>query len=121
MHTIQTPDNRTAALLRAPIPTESWQLTTPQPMLRVVGMSPFRPTRREFLIGCAGLLLLTGCGSNGGDGSDASGQTRTVEHSAGTTKVPAEPGRIVALGGIYAANLISLSLTPAAAGDDVDV
>lgn len=91
MHTIQTPDNRAAALLRAPIPTESWQLTTPQPMLRVAGMSPFRPTRREFLIGCAGLLLLllTGCGSNGGDGSDASGQTRTVEHSAGTTKVPA--------------------------------
>lgn len=121
MHTTQTPDNRTAALLRAPVPTESWRLTNPQPMLRVVGMSPFRPTRREFLIGCAGLLLLTGCGSNGGDGSDASGQTRTVEHSAGTTKVPAEPGRIVALGGIYAANLISLSLTPAAAGDDVDV
>jgi iron complex transport system substrate-binding protein len=53
-------------------------------------------TRREFLIGAAGLLLLpAGCGS--GEGSGPSGETRTVEHNLGTTEVPAELRRVVAL------------------------
>lgn len=41
-------------------------------------------TRGAFLIGAAGLLLIpAGCGSNGGNGGDASGETRTVEHALG--------------------------------------
>ncbi len=42
-------------------------------------------TRREFLIGSAGLLLLpAGCGGDGGNGGEAtSGETRTIEHAFG--------------------------------------
>lgn len=73
------------------------------------------------MVGAAGLLLLpTSCGNGTEGNGDASGETRTVEHSSGTTELPAEPDRVVTLGGIYTANLISLGLTPAAAGDDID-
>lgn len=46
-------------------------------------------TRREFLLGAAGLLLLApyGCGSSVGSGGEGgsgpSGETRVVEHAAG--------------------------------------
>jgi iron complex transport system substrate-binding protein len=57
-------------------------------------------TRREFLIGSAGLLLLpAGCGG-GENGDEASGETRTVEHEFGTVELPVKPQRVVA---IYAA------------------
>jgi len=58
-------------------------------------------TRREFLIGSAGLLLLpAGCAGSGEEG-DASGpgETRTVRHPLGETKVPARPRRIAAMDG----------------------
>lgn len=87
-------------------------------------VSAARPTRRRFLLGAGSLLVLApyGCGTESGqDGQTNSGDTFTVEHALGTTEVPVEPARIVALGGIYAANLISLGLTPAAAADDIDV
>jgi len=55
-------------------------------------------TRREFLIGAAGLLLLpAGCGGGEENGGEASGETRTIEHVMGTTEIPAEPRRIVAV------------------------
>jgi iron complex transport system substrate-binding protein len=57
-------------------------------------------TRREFLIGAAGLLVLAphGCG-NAGESSDeaSSGETRAVRHALGTAEVPVRPGRIVSL------------------------
>lgn len=55
--------------LLASVPAESWQLTNPQPMLRVGGMSPYRPTRREFLIGAGSFLILApfGCGGESGE------------------------------------------------------
>lgn len=56
--------------------------------------------RREFLIGAGLLVLAPSCGSDEGDGSggeDASSDTRTVEHAMGTTEVPANPRRVVAL------------------------
>jgi len=55
-------------------------------------------TRREFLIGAAGLLLLpAGCGSGEAGRSEASGETRIVEHALGQTEVPVRPERIVSL------------------------
>jgi iron complex transport system substrate-binding protein len=56
-------------------------------------------TRREFLVGTAGLLLLSAaCGGNGqGREERAGGGTRAVEHVLGTTEVPAELRRVVAL------------------------
>jgi len=80
-------------------------------------------TRREFLIGAAGLLLLpAGCGSNGnGAGELASGETRTVEHALGTTEVPARPERIVVLDNHSLLDtLISLDRKPIAAVDAED-
>lgn len=55
-------------------------------------------TRREFLIGAAGLLLLApyGCGGGSGAGGETtSGGTRPFEHAAGVTDVPVRPQRIV--------------------------
>lgn len=54
-------------------------------------------TRREFLVGAAGLLLLpAACGAeSGADGESASGGTRPFEHAAGVTDVPVRPQRIV--------------------------
>jgi iron complex transport system substrate-binding protein len=69
-------------------------------------------TRREFLIGAAGLLLLApyGCGSGGEEGRGASGETRVVEHAAGRTEVPVEPRRVVALDPSSALNLDALGV-----------
>lgn len=56
-------------------------------------------TRREFLVGAAGLLLLpAGCRSGGEEsGGGAADETRTVGHGLGTTEVPVRPRRVVAL------------------------
>jgi iron complex transport system substrate-binding protein len=53
-------------------------------------------TRRDFLIGGAAVILLGGCGGNGGQNS-SSGETRPFTHAAGTTQVPVSPKRIAAL------------------------
>ena len=54
-------------------------------------------TRREFLIGAAGLLLVApyGCGREPGPGETSSRDTRRFEHAAGVTEVPVRPQRIV--------------------------
>lgn len=68
-------------LLRHSTPAQPWQLAIPQPILRVGGMSPYRPTRREFLIGAGSLLVLApyGCGSESRQGGEnTSDNTRTV-------------------------------------------
>jgi iron complex transport system substrate-binding protein len=60
--------------------------------------APAPPTRREFLVGAAGLLVLApyGCGPGDGTGDgDASGEKRSFEHAAGVTEVPVRPRRIV--------------------------
>lgn len=68
----------------------------------------------------AALTLLTGCGSSSAGGSaDEGGDTRTVSHALGSSEVPAEPGRIVPLDGIYTADLLVLGLEPAGLGDQV--
>jgi len=58
-------------------------------------------TRREFMIGAAGLLLLpAACGYGGESGDGATpGETRTIEHALGTAEVPARARRAAVLGG----------------------
>jgi iron complex transport system substrate-binding protein len=73
-------------------------------------------TRREFLIGAAGLLLLpTACGG-GEDGGETAGETRTVEHALGTTRVPVSPERVVVVDAeATLSNLLALGVEPVAA------
>lgn len=57
-------------------------------------------TRKEFLLGAAGLVLLTpyGCGQRAGDGDGEAGGTRSFEDDAGNVvEIPARPERVVAL------------------------
>ncbi len=57
-------------------------------------------TRREFLIGSAGLLLLpAACGGNGEGEESASGETKVIENMLGETEVPARPERVVVIEG----------------------
>jgi len=53
-------------------------------------------TRRDFLVGGAAALLLSGCVGDGGEDS-SSDETRPFTHAAGTTQVPVSPKRIAAL------------------------
>jgi iron complex transport system substrate-binding protein len=72
-------------------------------------------TRREFLVGAAGLLLFpAGCGSNGGGEEPASGDTRTIEHAFGEVEVPVKPERVVVLNTIAFDSLVALGMTPVA-------
>jgi len=97
-------------------PAQSWQLATPSPMLRFGGLSPYRPTRREFLIGGGAALLLgaAGCGSNSGsNGGENSGQTRIIDHSEGQVEVPREPSRVVTLIGDAGVDaILTLGIVP---------
>lgn len=118
MYAIQTPDNRIAALLRASVPAQSWQLATSQRFLSVGSASQYRPTRREFLIGAGSLLELApfGCGGESGQGGETtSSNTRTVEHAGGTSKVSMRPDRVVTISIVVAAHLASVGLLPVAA------
>ena len=118
MHTTQTPEMKSTASIRGSVPSQPWQLAAPPAMLRVTGMSPYRPTRREFLVGAGSLLVLApyGCGSDresGAGGETANGGTRTFRHFAGTTEVPNDPQRIVALQDQNALlPLLELGVTP---------
>lgn len=74
-------------------------------------------TRREFLLGAAGLLLLAPYGCGAGGSGDASGETRTVRHAMGEAEVPLSPERIVAVTGQMDLDaLLALGLQPVAAG-----
>lgn len=109
-------------LLRHSMLARSSQLTTPSQTLCVAGMSPFRPTRRQFLVGAGSLLVLApyGCGSESGEGGDTSsgdGYPRTVEHAMGSTELPGKPERIVAVTGqMDLDTLLALDYAPVAAG-----
>jgi iron complex transport system substrate-binding protein len=79
-------------------------------------------TRKEFLIGAAALLLLpAGCGNRDGENEgEASGETRTVEHAAGTTEVPVRPSRVATPYVVGAVNLVLLGLAPVAGPENVE-
>lgn len=76
-------------------------------------------TRRQFLIGAGSLLVLAPYGCGGGTESDeggptVSGESRTVEHGLGTSEVPAEASRIVAIGAEVAEVGLALGIKPVA-------
>jgi iron complex transport system substrate-binding protein len=52
-------------------------------------------TRRDFLVGGAGLLALGIAGCGGDSGNGASGETRTVDSPMGPVELPVEPQRVV--------------------------
>lgn len=88
-----------AARVRTLVPARLRQLAPSPLMPPFTSLAPYRPTRREFLIGAGGALVLIaapGCGSGGEGGDKAAGETRTIEHGLGTTEVPEAPERVVA-------------------------
>lgn len=52
-------------------------------------------TRRDFLVGGAGLLALGIVGCGGEAENEASGETRTVDSPMGPVELPVEPRRLV--------------------------
>ncbi|WP_162924396.1 ABC transporter substrate-binding protein [Rubrobacter indicoceani] len=76
-------------------------------------------TRRDFLFGGAAALLLGGCG--GGEAEESPGQTRTIEHSMGTTPVPVSPQRIITVTDQNALlPLLELGITPIASAGSLE-
>jgi len=105
----------TELLLRHSTPALDWQLATPNPVLRVGGMSPYRPTRREFLVGAGSLLILAPFGCSGGSGEgggDAASGARTVEHKYGSTEVSGNPERVVSVGYNDQDTLLAFGVAP---------
>ncbi len=122
--TPQTPTNTRvpAGLLRYSVPAQPWQLKSPAPMLRVVGMSPSHPSRRQFLIGAGSLLILApyGCGSDGesGQGGETtSSGSRTIEHKYGNTEVRGVPKRVVTVGYNDQDPVLAMGFTPVGVRD----
>jgi iron complex transport system substrate-binding protein len=74
-------------------------------------------TRRGFLIGGAAALLLAGCGKQDGNGDEASGGKRAIEHKFGSTEVPENPERVVAVGYNEADFVLALGVMPVGVRD----
>jgi iron complex transport system substrate-binding protein len=70
---------------------------------------------RKFATVLAAVLILSACGTGttppGGDAAQP-GQTRTIKHSMGETKVPDKPQRVVVLDQDKLDTMFSLGLTP---------
>lgn len=80
-------------------------------------------TRRDFLIGAGGLLLLApyGCGGGESGETESSGETRTVRHALGETEVPASPKRIVAPDLFAIDTLVALGVKPVGVRDQTTI
>lgn len=116
--TIQRPNKfDIAARVRTSVPTYPWQLAPLSVHLPTTGI---KPTRREFLIGAAGLLLLpAGCGSSEEAGPDetTSSGTRTIKHKYGRTEIKGRPERVVTVGYSDHDAVLALGLTPVGVRD----
>lgn len=88
------------------------------------GKTALRPSRREFLFGAGGLLLLgaAGCGGGaddgggggaGGEGGEGS-ETRAIEHRFGSTEIPGRPERVVTVGFTDVDPVLALGVKPVA-------
>lgn len=92
---------------------------------RAVGAALMAPievddvTRREFLVGASGLLLLpVGCGGEGdkaGGGETSAGETRTVGHFLGQAEVPLSPEGVVVLDSSALETALSVGAEPVGA------
>lgn len=84
-----------AARLRSSVPVRDWQLRGPATIPPVA----VRPTRREFLVGAGGLLLLGAAGCASGEGSEeTTEEARTFRDGRGAeVRVPYSPKRVVAV------------------------
>jgi iron complex transport system substrate-binding protein len=70
-------------------------------------------TRREFLIGAGLLAPAPGCGNGGEEsGEGTTANSRTIEHKFGAMEVPANPGRVVAVGYNEADFVLALGVVP---------
>jgi iron complex transport system substrate-binding protein len=109
-HLIRRPALPVGARVRASVPARLWQLGPP------LAAAVRGPTRREFLIGAASLLVLgaVGCGAGeeGEPNENASGGTRTIEHKYGATEVSGTPERVVTVGLTEQDYVLALGLTP---------
>lgn len=106
---------KSAARIPVSVPARSWQLAPTPQILRALLIEDI--TRRDFLVGAGGLLLLApyGCGNGGEEGGESpSGETRTMEHAFGEVKVPARLRRVVVLNPIAFDASASLGPQPVA-------
>lgn len=72
-----------------------------------------------FLPAILALFFVVGCSGSGSEPkSEASGETRTVEHGLGTSEVPVEPERIVAFGSAVDAALF-VGVEPVGVNEEV--
>ena len=114
-HLIRRPALPVGARVRASVPARLWQLGPP------LAAAVRGPTRREFLIGAASLLVLgaVGCGTGeeGEPNENASGGTRTVEHKYGATEVSGTPERVVTVGFSDQDPVLALGVKPVAVTD----
>lgn len=75
-----------------------------------------RLSRRRFLAGAGGLLVLGAAGCDGGQdaGSGASGAGRIIEHKYGTTEISGAPERVVSVGFTDQDPILALGVAPVA-------
>jgi iron complex transport system substrate-binding protein len=79
-------------------------------------------TRRDFLVGAGAALLLAGCGGGSGNGGSGGGEspsagTRTIEHKFGSTEIPDNVERVVAVGYNEADFVLALGIVPVGVRD----
>lgn len=75
-------------------------------------------SRRRFLAGAGGLLVLGAAGCAGGqDAGGASGGGRTIEHKYGSTEVSGTPGRVVTVGTTDQDPVLALGVKPVGIGE----
>lgn len=75
-------------------------------------------TRRQFLIGGAGILLVAAaCGNDRPDDRRDSEPAVTIEHKFGTTRIPGIPQRVVTVGLSEQDPVLALGVTPVAVRD----
>lgn len=71
-------------------------------------------TRRQFLYGAGGLMLLgaAGCGGGASSGASGGGEGRTIAHKFGSTEIEGTPERVVSVGYNDQDTLLAFGIVP---------